>query len=129
MKYNLVKKQFHIIILVCIASIFSVSGFASKKSNESEQSKEPKQTLAQFFEEEVLAVDTILQGEPTEMSLVGDHSSDDAYFFRRFWLRLRPRVERDIPWLAGFSVIPELEMLFEKQTPEGWEIYKINKKH
>ena len=61
--------------------------------------------------------------------MIGDRrSDDDAYFFRRFWLRHRPRVERDIPWLAGFSVIPDLEMLFEKPAPEGWDMYKIEKK-
>ncbi len=89
---------------------------------------EEKQSLADFFEQEVTALDNAVQTVPSESAVVTGRNGDDGYFFRRFWLRLRPRVERDIPGLAGFSIIPEAELLWEKQTPEGWEIYKIEKK-
>jgi hypothetical protein len=51
----------------------------------------------------------------------------DLYFFRRFWLRIRARIERDIPGLAGFAVIPEVELLWERPNPNGWENYKVEK--
>lgn len=124
MKHNLLNKISSLLTYLCLISFISPLSLASDN-----QTTEPKQTLAQYFEEEVLSTDNALQMESTPSSMIGDgHSDDDAYFFRRFWLRLRPRVERDIPWLAGFSVIPELEMLFEKPAPEGWEMYKIEKK-
>lgn len=122
MKQNLMKKT---ILLLIVLNFISHLSFATD-----EQTSEPKKTLAQFFEEEVLATDHALQRESTPIAMISDRrSDDDAYFFRRFWLRLRPRVERDVPWLAGFSVIAELEMLFEKPAPEGWEMYKVEKKH
>lgn len=123
MNQNLLKK-ISLFTYLCIISFMAPVSFASDN-----QTTEPKQTLAQYFEEEVLLTDKALQVESTPITMIGDRrSDDDAYFFRRFWLRLRPRVERDIPWLAGFSVIPDLEMLFEKPAPEGWDMYKIEKK-
>lgn len=122
MKKHLLKKIFPLLTYLGLIIFPAVLSFAAEH-----QTTEPKQTLAQFFEEEVLSTDKALQMESTSITMIGDHSDNDAYFFRRFWLRLRPRVERDIPWLAGFSVIPELEMLFEKPAPEGWEMYKAVK--
>lgn len=87
-----------------------------------------KPTLSDFFEEEIITLDDAVQQVPSQPTVVSSEANDEGYFFRRFWLRLRPRVERDIPGLAGFSIIPEAELLWEKQTPEGWEIYKIEKK-
>ncbi len=124
MNKNLLKK-ISLFTYLCLTSFMTPVSFAADN-----EATEPKQTLAQYFEEEVLSTDKALQMESTPITMIGDRrSDDDAYFFRRFWLRLRPRVERDIPFLAGFSVIPELEMLFEKPAPEGWEMYKIVKKH
>lgn len=87
-----------------------------------------KQSLSDFFEQEVYSLDQAVQEVPSDVALVTGETKDDGYFFRRFWLRLRPRVERDIPGLASFAIIPEVQLLWEKQTPEGWELYKIEKK-
>ncbi len=124
MNKNLLK-NISLFTYLCLTSFMTPVSLAADN-----EATEPKQTLAQYFEEEVLSTDKALQMESTPLTMIGDRNSDDdAYFFRRFWLRLRPRIERDIPFLAGFSVIPELEMLFEKPAPEGWEMYKNVKKH
>ena len=92
--------------------------------------KKPKPTIGEYFESEVNSLDQAVQSTPSSSTIITNPSAEeDGYFFRRFWLRLRPRVERDIPGLAGFSVIPEVELLWEKAPPEGWEIYKIKKKN
>jgi len=115
--------------ITVVALFIGFIGLISKTSYADEASKEPKKTLAQYFDEEVLSMDHALEGASAETTMISDHNvENEGYFFRRFWFRSRPRVERDIPWLAGFSVIAELELLFEKQTPEGWEIYKVDKK-
>lgn len=85
-------------------------------------------SLADYLLNEVSSLDNALAG--VEMGVNSPESLDDVnksdtYFFRRFWLRLRPRVERDIPGFASLSIIPETELLWEQQTPEGWEMYKI----
>mgnify|MGYP001568205842 CR=1 FL=1 len=51
-------------------------------------------------------------------------SQNEEFILRRFWLRVRPKVGLSIPGLAAFDIIPEVEMLWEKEVPEGWETYK-----
>lgn len=81
-------------------------------------------TLTEYISNEILSMDQSLQSTKIEDGLITRPESSEGYFFRRFWLRLRPKVDRDIPFLAGFSVIGELELLWEKQSPAGWQIYK-----
>lgn len=126
MKQNLAKKILLPAILLISSS--SIVGLSSARAADEVTSPESKQTLAEYVESEILSLDKALKADISSPTIIADDGKEDAYFFRRFWLRLRPRVERDIPWLAGFSVIPELELLFEKPTPEGWDIYKIEKK-
>lgn len=112
-----IKKSILVIALVIISSLHFL-----RRSEAS-----PVDSLTQFIEEELTTLDAAVQSSPTE-SLITSTTDDEMYFFRRFWFRFRGRVERDIPGLAGFAIVPEIEMLWEKQLPEGWETYKIVKK-
>lgn len=49
---------------------------------------------------------------------------DSAFFLKRFWLRVRPKAIFSLPGVVKLQVIPELEMLWERPTPEGWTGYK-----
>ncbi len=80
--------------------------------------------LAKYIQDELITLDNSVQVATADAAVVDSSDDSEGYFFRRFWLRLRPRVERDVPFLAGFSVIGELELLWEKPVPEGWETYK-----
>ncbi len=120
------KKEKNLCGWVMISGIvFSLSILVMDKTIAALQTQ---QTLSHYIEEEILTVDAALQRETSESTILSDSQSDEVYFFRRFWLRLRPRIERDIPGFAGLAVVPELEILFEKQTPEGWEIYRIGQR-
>ena len=48
---------------------------------------------------------------------------DESWFLRRFRLRLRPKVSFSLQ-VAKIEVIPELELLWERTTPEGWAVYR-----
>lgn len=85
-----------------------------------------KQSLANYIESEINLLDDAVQSAPTEKAVI-DGEKEEGFFFRRFWFRLRARVERDVPGLAGFAVIPEVELLWEHPYPDGWESYKIEK--
>ena len=84
----------------------------------------PQQTLKDYISKEINTLDQAVNTSSSESSVLGAEDENEGYFFRRFWLRLRPRVERDIPIFASFSVVPEIQLLWEKQTPQNWEIYK-----
>lgn len=75
-------------------------------------------TLAEYVEKEISSFDLAFE------ALDSDSQVTDDYFLRRFWLRLRPKVGLTVPELAALEIIPEIEMLWEKEVPEGWEIYK-----
>jgi hypothetical protein len=48
---------------------------------------------------------------------------EDAWFFRRFWLRLRPKATFELPGLK-LTLVPEVELLLERDYPDGWGTYK-----
>lgn len=112
------KKIYYVIAIILIAVAINKNLIAESVEKES---------LEEYFSREVNLLDQVVQSSDKGTAITGEQSDDEAFFFRRFWFRLRARVERDIPGLAGFSVVPEIELLWEKQVPDGWETYKIKK--
>ena len=52
--------------------------------------------------------------------------SSDAYFFRRWFVRLQIPFGISVPWIAQFQVIPEVELVWVRSYPDGWKEYKPN---
>ncbi|MDZ4661409.1 MAG: hypothetical protein SGJ18_07280 [Pseudomonadota bacterium] len=50
--------------------------------------------------------------------------SDEMNYFRRFMVRLKGRFGIEVPWIASFTINPEVELVFIREYPEGWETYK-----
>lgn len=50
--------------------------------------------------------------------------SDERWFCRRFTLRLRPKASFAIPGFAKLEIVPEVEMVWQRALPTGWETYK-----
>ena len=50
-------------------------------------------------------------------------TTEDAWYFRRFWLRLRPKAAITLPGVK-LTLVPEVEMLLERDYPDGWGTYK-----
>ncbi len=84
-------------------------------------SQSAEKTLTEFVAEEIETLDDSF----TQMSTAENQSEEDeAFMFRRFWLRLRPRAGLHVPGFATFDVVPEIEMLWERDLPNGWETYR-----
>ncbi len=48
----------------------------------------------------------------------------EQWYYRRFWLRFKPRVAFAIPGIAKLEISPELEMLWQRDLPADFEVYK-----
>lgn len=53
-----------------------------------------------------------------------DASCEDYWFLRRFLLRLRPQVALDLVGFGNLKLMPEVELVWERTYPDGWETYK-----
>ncbi len=51
-------------------------------------------------------------------------ATGDEYFFRRWFIRLQALVGVEVPWIASFTIVPEVELIFERPYPQGWSDYK-----
>lgn len=51
---------------------------------------------------------------------------EEGFFFRRWLLRLQAQVGIDVPWIATFQIVPEVELVWERPFPDGWTAYKPN---
>jgi hypothetical protein len=54
----------------------------------------------------------------------GEAGSDSRWFLRRFWVRVRPKATFAVPGFAKLEISPELELLWQRELPEGWTTYK-----
>ncbi|MEO5970760.1 MAG: hypothetical protein ABIQ95_12610 [Bdellovibrionia bacterium] len=50
-------------------------------------------------------------------------SNEESWYFQNFWLRVRLPLGFSIPSLVNFQIIPELELLFRRDIPAGWQKY------
>ena len=75
--------------------------------------------LTSYLSTEIAKGHQMMQYEEDE-----EQSGTDAFLFRRFLIRLQAPVGFNIPWIATFEIVPEVELYWEKPFPEGWEEYK-----
>ena len=47
----------------------------------------------------------------------------EALFYHDFFVRVQPRVGFEVPGLVDVQVIPEIEMIWQRSFPEGWDTY------
>lgn len=56
---------------------------------------------------------------------VGGLASDQEEFFLRRWLvRLQASFGIEVPWIASFQIVPEVELVWQRPYPDGWTDYK-----
>jgi hypothetical protein len=78
--------------------------------------------LTQHLTEMLDSTESAVNSCPTEET--GSAAKDHEWFYRRFWLRFRPRVSFAVPGFAKLEIVPEIEMLWQRDLPTGWEVYK-----
>lgn len=74
--------------------------------------------------EEMSVVEQALLSSELPGSLPLEEESSEAFYFRRFWFRDRARAGFHVPGLAKLEIIPEIEMLWERDLPKGWTQYR-----
>jgi hypothetical protein len=77
----------------------------------------PLPALANYLRSEVLRARTAVAAEKQA-------GPEDGYFFKRWVIRLQAPFGVEVPWIAKFVLIPEIEMAWERPYPEGYTDYK-----
>ncbi|MGZ3742983.1 MAG: hypothetical protein ACXWRA_03900 [Pseudobdellovibrionaceae bacterium] len=80
--------------------------------------------LQQYFRNELQTLNQSIPETPSESSGIVANTSDEAWQFSSFMLRIRPKLGFDIPELASLYVIPEAELVWQQSMPQGWAPYK-----
>ena len=75
--------------------------------------------LTAFIQEQVSGTT-----ENIKNSEVTAPSSAESWYFRRFLMRIRAKFGFEVPLLAELKVVPEVELFFQKDLPQGWDTYK-----
>lgn len=78
--------------------------------------------LVRFLDESVSTYDPAVSESTSTSELI--ENDQESWYFRNFWLRLRPKFTIEVPWVAKFQVIPEVELLWQRALPEGYSNYK-----
>ena len=89
----------------------------------------PVPELMKALEDQILRLDEAMTTEDprskSETTLAVDSDpSNEQWYFQNFFLRIRARWGFDVPGFAKFHVVPELELVWQRPTPEGWGSYK-----
>jgi hypothetical protein len=84
----------------------------------------PVQASAAALPELVRALDEDMSLADAAVASAGSVPAEEAWLFRRFWLRVRPKVGVGIGSVLKVEIAPEAEMLWERDLPEGWVTYK-----
>ena len=86
---------------------------------------DPYPELQHQLEQEIPIINSaITSSSETNQEWKDTGSPAEGWFFRRFFLRLRPQIALDIPAFANLKLIPEVELIWERSYPDGWETYK-----
>jgi len=65
--------------------------------------------LTGFLREQIKTAHQSLREKP-----VGSTILTENYVLRNWYLRLRAIVGIDVPWIASFQIVPEVELMFER---------------
>lgn len=79
---------------------------------------EPIPELENYLSSVIEKADDAVMAKQT----VGAPSED--WFFRRFLLRLRLSAGLSVPLLFKVKIIPEVELVWDRDLAEGWSTYK-----
>src|SRR4051812_41103784 len=76
--------------------------------------------LESYLATEIGMMGEAIAGCPAE----APSSSEEGWYFKRFWLRVRPKVGFTAAGAVKIEITPEVEMLWDRAYPEGWVTYK-----
>lgn len=65
-----------------------------------------------------------IQMQESQENLLADQGNQEKWILKNLYLRVRAKLGFEIPVFAKFQVIPEMEILWQKPNPSGWDNYK-----
>lgn len=80
--------------------------------------------LADYLSQQLTSVEASLQDGAVDAAEPPATPSNEDWYFRRIWLRVRAKAGVSIPGISSLQLIPEVEFLWEKPYPDGWSKYK-----
>src|SRR4029079_19121121 len=96
-------------------------------------------SMSQYIEQEINKLDDAIASSPSE-GAVGElpelstsaspekpspsNDTQQRWFLRNFWLRTRATVGYQVPALLKLEIVPELELLWQRDYPTDWGTYK-----
>ena len=83
------------------------------------------QQLTQWVESEITrATHSMSYGDSQEDRALMSVGNESSWFLKNFLLRIRAQFGIDVIGLVQFQVVPELEMIFNRDFPAGYEGWK-----
>ena len=85
----------------------------------------PIPELSQYLEDQINTFNTAVGGteaNSTPVELKGE--ALEQFYFMNFWLRIRPKVGFSVPGLVKVEIIPETEILWQREIPDRWDVYQ-----
>ncbi|HEY8280364.1 MAG TPA: hypothetical protein VIH99_12120 [Bdellovibrionota bacterium] len=70
--------------------------------------------LTRFVSQEISTMSRAVEGS----SAGGEATEGPDYFFKRFMVRVRASMGFDVPWIASFQVVPEVELVWYRSMPK-----------
>lgn len=80
--------------------------------------------LADYISQQLTGVEASLQDGAVDSAEPPATPSNEDWYFRRIWLRVRAKAGVSVPGISSLQLIPEVEFLWEKPYPDGWSKYK-----
>lgn len=67
---------------------------------------------------------TEIENASRSLDEAGTEVADEAYFLRRWLIRVQAPFGIKVSWIAKFQIVPEVELVWQRQYPDGWTDYK-----
>ncbi|HUP58320.1 MAG TPA: hypothetical protein VM598_12760 [Bdellovibrionota bacterium] len=77
-------------------------------------------SLTDYLKSEIGTMQDAVSATPSGEPL----ADDEGWWFRRFWLRVRPKIGFTAAGAVKVEITPEVELLWERPYPDGWTTYK-----
>jgi hypothetical protein len=85
---------------------------------------ESNEDLTRYLRDEIAQMQESVDQCTLDRAVESSDDPSENWFYRRFWIRVRAKAAFQVPGLAKLEIVPETELLWERELPEGWAAYK-----
>jgi hypothetical protein len=85
---------------------------------------QPSPELTRYLDEQIQTVELAVDTSCTAPETAAADASQEDWYLRNFWLRVRPQFGITVAGFTKFQIVPEIEMLVQRPFADGWKAYK-----